>query len=241
MSELIASGLSTAQAAEAATTMESPPAGPGALDPNVASRLVDAMVQLDEPAAHGILDLAFAALSFEAAARLVVLPSLREIGERCARGEMSIADEHFASNLIRARLLSLSRGWGGAGARHAILACPAGEQHDLALIVSGLVLRGLGWRITYLGPNTPAETIGEAAKQLRPDAILITATGPERISLEAPQLQELARSQRVVLAGPEAVTALADGIGAASLSSGPIEGAHELAASAAASSARMRA
>lgn len=231
ISELIASGLSAAQAAASAQTAAGGPVASGSFGSDEANRLVDAMVRLDEPAAHAILDQAFATLTFESAAALVVLPALREIGARCDRGEMSIADEHFASNLIRARLLSLSRGWGASGARHAILACPPDEQHDLGLIVFGLVLRGLGWRITYLGGNTPTETIGQAAATLDPDAIVISAMEPIRIERETAQLKRLGGSHQVVLAGPDDVTALADEIGARSLSSGPIEGARALAAS----------
>jgi DNA-binding transcriptional MerR regulator len=231
ISELIASGLSAAQAAASAQAAPGGPAGSGSFGSDEANRLVEAMVRVDEPAAHAVLDQAFATLTFESAAALVVLPALREIGARCDRGEMSIADEHFASNLIKARLLSLSRGWGAAGAKHAILACPPDELHDLGLIVFGLVLRGLGWRITYLGGNTPTETIGQAAATLHPDAIVISSMEPIRIERETAHLKRLAGSQQVVLAGPDDVTALADEIGARSLSSGPIEGARALAAS----------
>ena len=85
---------------------------------------MDALVRLDEAAAEAILDRVFATLSLESASRIVVLPALREVGQRWERGEVTIAEEHFASNLIRARLLSLSRGWGGGGSSHAVLACP---------------------------------------------------------------------------------------------------------------------
>ena len=130
---------------------------------------------LDEAAAEAVLDRVFATLSLESASRIVVLPALREVGQRWERGEVTIAEEHFASNLIRARLLSLSRGWGGGGSSHAVLACPPGELHDLALIVFGLTLRGRGWRITYLGPDTPTGTVAEAAAKVHPDAVVISA------------------------------------------------------------------
>jgi hypothetical protein len=42
----------------------------------------------------------------------VVLPYLRELGERWARGEVSIAQEHFATAVLRGRLLGIARGWG---------------------------------------------------------------------------------------------------------------------------------
>ena len=229
MSELIATGLSAAQAADAArapATARPPPRG--ALDGDEASRLVDALMQLDEASSEALLDRAFAALSLEAASRTVILPALREVGERWERGEVGIAEEHFASNLIRARLLSLARGWGGGGAHHALLACPAGEQHDLGLIVFGLILRSRGWRITYLGSDTPSRTLGEAAARIRPDAIVLSAIEPARITAEAALLRPLAVEHRLVLAGSEPVAALAEEIGADALASGPVEAAREL-------------
>ena len=229
MSELIASGLSAAQAADEARAAAAAPSPQGALDGDEANRLVDALVRLDEASAEAVLDRVFATLSLESASRIVVLPALREVGQRWERGEVTIAEEHFASNLIRARLLSLSRGWGGGGSSHAVLACPPGELHDLALIVFGLTLRGRGWRITYLGPDTPTGTVAEAAAKVHPDAVVISALEPERIAAEAAQLEELARAHRVLLAGPEPIAEIAATIGAESLSEGPIEGARELA------------
>ena len=86
----------------------------GALDGDEANRLVDALVRLDEASAEAVLDRVFATLSLNRPAASCC--------RRCARSgsagsavRWTIAEEHFASNLIRARLLSLSRGWGGGG------------------------------------------------------------------------------------------------------------------------------
>ena len=93
--------------------------------------------------------------------RDVVLPYLRDLGERWERGEATVAQEHFASNVLRGRLLGLARGWGRGSGPRAVLACAPGELHDLPLIVFGLVLSARGWVITYLGPDTPISTIQE--------------------------------------------------------------------------------
>src|SRR5581483_9649680 len=49
-------------------------------------------------------------------------------------GQLSIAQEHFASTLLRGRLLGLARGWGRGIGPVAVLACAPGEQHDLGLL-----------------------------------------------------------------------------------------------------------
>ncbi len=56
-------------------------------------------------------------LSVTTVLRDVVLPYLTELGERWRRGTASVAQEHFASNVIRGRLAGLARGWGTGTAR----------------------------------------------------------------------------------------------------------------------------
>ena len=75
-----------------------------------------------------------AAVSVETVMREVLLPYLLESSEnRWASGDMSVAQEHFASALLRGRLLGLARGWGTGSGPTLVLACPPGEQHDLGL------------------------------------------------------------------------------------------------------------
>ena len=106
--------------------------------------LADALDRYDEPRA--ILDRLLAVATVDTLLSEVVLPYLRELGERWARGEASVAQEHFASSIVRGRLLGLARGWGLGLGPTAVLACLPAEQHDLGLIAFGLALRSRGWR-----------------------------------------------------------------------------------------------
>ena len=72
----------------------------------------------DEPRAQAILDRLLAVATVDTSCPDVVLPYLHELGDRWERGEASIAQEHFASSVLRGRLLGLARGWGrGLGPR----------------------------------------------------------------------------------------------------------------------------
>ena len=118
MKSLISSGVSAAQAAvEARRAPQPSPAGEGAAGGYASERLIAALERYDGPGADSILDTAIASLSAPAFAATVALPAIEEIGRRWSAGEVSIAQEHFASNLIRGRMLGLARGWGrGLGA-----------------------------------------------------------------------------------------------------------------------------
>jgi DNA-binding transcriptional MerR regulator len=195
-----------------------------------AQELREALDELDEGAAQSALDGVLAEFSTETVLTDLVLPYLHELGERWASGEASVGQEHFASQLIRGRLLGLARGWDrGAGPR-ALLACAPGEQHDLGLIALGVALRARGWRITYLGQDTPLETLAESARSLGPLAIVISSVSPDRLSTSGAELRRLADIAHVWLAGPGASDALAKKTRATFLEVDPVAAADRVAA-----------
>jgi methanogenic corrinoid protein MtbC1 len=161
-------------------------------------------------------------LSLAAVLRDVVMPYLTELGERWERGTASVAQEHFASNLIRGRLAGLARGWGNGHGPRAVLACPPGELHDLALMVFGIVLNRNGWRIDYLGMNTPVEELTRTVDARRPDLVVLAATLPETLEPHAAQLTALARRAPLALAGAGATAQIATAVGARLLAGDPV-------------------
>src|SRR3954469_9768264 len=167
----------------------------------------------NEPGGQAVIDGLLAVATVDTLLSQVVLPYLQEIGERWERGELSIAQEHFASSLLRGRLLGLARGWGRGTGRRALLACPPGEQHDLGLIAFGLALRERGWRIDYLGGDTPTESIAEAARAIEPALLVLSAVTPDRFVPLAAVLTDLAQRHPVAVAGPGARDFRPDGPG----------------------------
>jgi DNA-binding transcriptional MerR regulator len=197
--------------------------------PALSAELREALDRFDEARTQDALDKLIATLSFEGAARDVILPYLRELGERWEREEISVAQEHFASIVLRARLLGLARGWDRGIGPRALLACAPGERHELGLIVFGLLLRRRGWRITYLGADTPVDTLTAVAQQLAPAAVVLVALTPDRLAPLREPLTQLARSTRLLLGGAGARDELAAAVGAELLPDDPVEAADDLA------------
>jgi DNA-binding transcriptional MerR regulator len=204
-------------------------AGVAPLLPGLSAELRRALDRFDDAGTQAALDTLVARLSFEAVARDAILPYLRELGERWERGEASVAQEHFASVLLRGRLLALARGWDRGPGPRALLACAPGERHDLGLIVFGLALRRHGWRITHLGADTPLDTVATAVQELSPAAVVLVTLTPERLKPLRKPLTELARSARLLLAGAGASEGFAAAVGAELLRGDPVEAASELA------------
>jgi len=225
-------GLSAAEAARLTLDEErvaAPPTETPALERG-AGELRAALGVFDESAAQAALDRLLSGFSVDVVLREVVLPYLRELGDRWERGEASVAQEHFSSQVLRGRLLGLARNWDrGAGPR-ALLACVPGEQHDLGLIAFGLALRDRGWRITFLGPDTPIETLSDAVGALRPDAVVLVATTPPSFDGGRDALRRLAGAVPLYAAGAGATAAFATEAGAVLLDADPLGGAERVAA-----------
>jgi methanogenic corrinoid protein MtbC1 len=227
----LARGLSAAEAAREVLSEDSQargePRAPLAAGELTAS-LRQALDAFDEPAAQAVLDRLVSDLSVAAMLREAVLPYLAELGQRWEQGTASIAQEHFASNVIRGRLAGLARGWGDGHGPRAVLACPPGELHDLALMVFGIVLNRTGWRIDYLGANTPVEELTRTVEATHPDLAVLAATRPENLDPLAPQLTGLARLVPLVLAGTGATAELAAAVQARLLSGDPVTAAENI-------------
>jgi len=227
MRGLIDQGLSAAQAAAVVREGQAPkapqPGGAAILPEAAAEELLKAIKELDEESANRILDEVFAGLSFDAIAEEVLLPTLREIGEGWTRGEVSVGQEHFATNFLRGRLLGFGRGWMTGIGPVAVLACPEGERHDLGLIVFGLALRARGWRIAYLGAETPLASVAETAGSIDADLVVLSVLSPEPLDAVRDDLRRLAKGRTVALGGLGASAERAAEIGAVHLARGPIE------------------
>jgi DNA-binding transcriptional MerR regulator len=206
MQQHLAEGMAAAEAAalavrdrvdeEAARTALRPAA--------IRDELATALDAFDEPRAQAILDRLLAVATVETLLAEVVVPYLQELGERWKRGDASVAQEHFASSVLRGRLLGLARGWGLGLGPVAVLACLPGEQHDLGLIAFGLALRSQGWRIVYLGPDSPLDTVADVSHQLEPSLVVLNAVSRERVRPVLPKLRALARGHRLALGGSAA-------------------------------------
>lgn len=188
---------------------------------NARERLAESLGAFDEGTANAIFDQAIAELTTTGLIESLVLPVLRDLGERWQRGEASPAQEHFATNLIRGRLLGLGRDWGSGSGPLAMLACPSGERHDLGLLSFGLILRQRGWRIVFFGQDTPTFAIADTAAVLKPNAVVLAGVDPRKLRACAQALVEIAASGDLYLGGAAASRRLAERLGATLLEGEP--------------------
>jgi methanogenic corrinoid protein MtbC1 len=111
----------------------------------------------------------------------IIAPALWLMGSLWERGEISVADEHLATE-IAMRVIALQReAERVAHARRGhrvMLATPAGERHVVALRMVSNLLSGAGYWIVMLGADVPAEALVASVTRHRPDVICLSATMP---------------------------------------------------------------
>jgi DNA-binding transcriptional MerR regulator len=225
----INSGLSAAEAARMAKLADEPPPETQAETlEDFEAALQNSFDAVDEPAAQAALDDLLVAVGLRQALRDVILPFLHRLGQRWENSEATVAQEHFASNVIGGRLRSLASGWGGGVGPLAVLACPPGELHELGLISFGLALRERGWRIAYLGADLPLHNLSTILDELSPAILVLAASVPRRFLDSAEEIATLATQRRVGLAGAGASPALAHELKAESLAGELIQVAEAL-------------
>ena len=239
MQDQLARGLSAAEAARVARraapfgaaypSSDRPPASDGELPPEESDRVMRlyrslerALDAYDESDAQHLVDTMLRELSLTTVLRDVVMPYLAELGRRWQSGTIDVAQEHFASNLIRGRLAGLALGWGQGVGPRAVIACPKGELHDLPLMVFGIVLSRCGWRVTFLGNNTPLSDLDSAVRYLQPQVVVLAATTSAPFLADVDGLRFLAERVPVALAGAGATEEVVAVTGTRALRGDPV-------------------
>lgn len=155
-----------------------------------------------------------AQLSFEEAVQRVWVPLLAETGRAWESGEITVAQEHFVSGVVRENLLSMFRaldGGTGAGPRVAITTVPD-ERHDIPALCLAVRVAAWGWRVTWLGADVP---VGDTCAYLvnhRPDLLVVSAVYTDdrtRLVEAVFQLRDGAPVETTVVAGGPGLAGLA--------------------------------
>jgi methanogenic corrinoid protein MtbC1 len=112
----------------------------------------------------------------------VIAPALALVGTMWERAELSIADEHMATEITNAvvhRLLVPRRRDRGPVA---IVTAAPQELHGLGARSLTSVLAHQGWQAVYLGPQTPAAAVELFAEARRPQLVAVSVKLAHHVS-----------------------------------------------------------
>jgi methanogenic corrinoid protein MtbC1 len=105
-------------------------------------------------------------------------------------------------------------------APHLIITTPAGQRHEFGALIAVTTAATQGWRVTYLGPDLPAEEIAATVQQTKAKAVALSVIYPPddpHLRNELQKIRQLIPKEVPILVGGRAVNAyskLFDEIGA---------------------------
>lgn len=144
--------------------------------------------------------------------RAVVGPLFREIGVEWHAGNLTAAQEHLATTTVRGVLVRLLGSLPRIDEAPVLLAAtPAGERHEIGVLMVVAEAVTLGWRVTYLGADLPADEIASAATQTGARAVALGAVyapDPAGLSREISALRRALSGDIALMVGGAAVQSI---------------------------------
>jgi DNA-binding transcriptional MerR regulator len=118
---------------------------------------------------------AVAVVPFEEALHGILLPLQEQVGQLWHEGHVNVALEHYVTKQIQQKIFSAMNQLPVAefGAK-VIVACPPGEEHDIAALAVAYRCRVRGCRVYYLGANVPIASLTNLCEQVDPDLTIIS-------------------------------------------------------------------
>lgn len=134
-----------------------------------------------------------------------IIPLVHWIGECWREGLVSISQEHMASAAIRSVLHSMLASIPRASAGPTIvLTTLPGEEHELGLLIVGVIAAAKGWNPIMMGANMPVSEIAAAARATGARAIglsLVNRTDESDLVGYLRQLRESIGERLAVMVG----------------------------------------
>jgi excisionase family DNA binding protein len=131
----------------------------------------------------------------------VIGPALARIGDDWSTGDLSVAEEHRASEIVERVLAGLDQRRVGRPRGKAVVAAPEGEQHGLPVAMAAAVLRQDGWSVDLLGRDVPLDSLAHFVDEAAPDVVVLSVTTPDTVPAATAARDRLVAEGRDVLVG----------------------------------------
>jgi DNA-binding transcriptional MerR regulator len=171
--------------------------------PETRAQLMDALFSLNMRQAHLIVNTACAMFPMERVILELFEPLMVAVGDRWARGQICIAEEHLVTNFIRQRLLAVSQLYAPfAHGPRLVCACVPNEHHEIGILMFAMLMEQRGWEIIYLGQNLSTEGLADMIARITPAVLCVGVTLAENVNgiFEISRVTELFDRQSLMMA-----------------------------------------
>jgi MerR family transcriptional regulator, light-induced transcriptional regulator len=176
------------------------------------SNLVMFMVGFDEDGFEKTFSSAVTRFGIYEAMLKVFYPFMDKAGILWSTADILPAQEHFAMNLIKRKLLAAIDGLRPAN-RHDkkfVLYLPLGEWHEISLLFADYIIRSKGYKTLYLGQSVPAENLETTIVQYKPTHVLGFYIADKRVDAIERSVNQIAENHTgltVLVSGSAVVNA----------------------------------
>jgi DNA-binding transcriptional MerR regulator len=144
--------------------------------------LVIALIDMDEYKFEAIIDKSISKNGLKTTLVEVLYPLLDKVGILWQSGDIYPAQEHFAANIIRQKIIAatdrLSNTFNPRGKKFLLL-LPEGEWHEIALLFAQYLIKEANHEVLYLGQSVPYRDVLATGASKKFDYLLISSTIPQ--------------------------------------------------------------
>lgn len=138
-----------------------------------ANDLIVAMIEMDGEKFGSIYENSVRNNGFEKTVTQVIYPFLEKVGILWSLDQINPAHEHFISSLIRQKVISaIDRLPTPKTDKKVMLFLPAGEHHEIGLLMAHYIVKKQGHKTYYLGQNLPEKDVETAVLTIEPNIVL---------------------------------------------------------------------
>lgn len=121
----------------------------------------------------------------------IIAAAQREIGRLWQANRLSVAQEHYATGVAQLVLAQLYPRvmHASQGGPRLVATCATGELHEMGARMVTDFFEMDGWDTTYLGANTPTESLLQLLHRPVPDVLALSATNSFQVSAVAATIE----------------------------------------------------
>jgi len=180
-----------------------------------ALRLIESVMSFDRAGLERELRALWAQLGPVSFLEEAASPFMEALGKACREGRLEIRHEHFASSLLADILRELRRPYDDRASGPWVAAATfPGDRHEIGLLMASLACAVRGWRVLYIGVDTPIEQIAALAREAPLSAVALS------VSATVPQAYAFALTLELRRKLPEAIAIWVGGRGASAAAAG---------------------
>ena len=174
--------------------------------------LLATLEPLDRVTFERRLNGAVAVIPFEEALENILLPLQRRVGELWHDSRVSVAIEHYVTKQVQQKLFTAMNHLPiNEDGPKVVVACPAGQFHEIGAQAVAYRCGVRGCRVYYLGPNVPTAALASLCVQVQPHLALLSLPlampETEMVQLAKELAEQVGLICRVMAGGPGALAA----------------------------------